>query len=188
MFGGEKKPSMSVLNELMERLVPKNDASAQLKTAWKMWYSNLDWYEKSVGSKVTHRDAKSRLTAFYSMNGELMNPSESVFGADVSEALGTIRLGDTGSTVAAWQKALKIAATGVFDNATLETTKNHQRSLGLEIDGVVGPASWRSIKNKPTLLSNVIKSSKMRPYVGVGFAALAGGLLAIGVIPSRKSK
>ena len=50
-----------------------------------------------------------------------------------------LKAGDRGSTVAALQRRLGIAADGVFGPATERAVKRFQRRRGLTPDGVVGP-------------------------------------------------
>lgn len=54
----------------------------------------------------------------------------------------TIRRGDSGESVRAWQRLLGLVADGAFGPATEEATKAFQRANGLDPDGIVGPATW----------------------------------------------
>ena len=51
-------------------------------------------------------------------------------------------MGDSGSSVIIWQRALGIQADGYFGSATLSATKAWQYRNGLTADGVVGASSW----------------------------------------------
>ena len=53
-----------------------------------------------------------------------------------------LELGDSGSSVIIWQRALGIQADGYFGSATLSATKAWQYRNGLTADGVVGASSW----------------------------------------------
>ena len=53
-----------------------------------------------------------------------------------------LELGDSGSNVIIWQRALGIQADGYFGSATLSATKAWQYRNGLTADGVVGASSW----------------------------------------------
>lgn len=53
-----------------------------------------------------------------------------------------LELGDSGSNVIIWQRALGIQADGYFGSATLSATKAWQYRNGLTADGVVGAGSW----------------------------------------------
>jgi hypothetical protein len=143
-----------------------------------MWYSGLNWYDKSVGSPSVRRDAASRMAAFRTMNGE---PS---FGAEPVRE--TIRLNSTGPTVVAWQKVLGMTPSGIFDNETQEKTKNYQRGKNIDVDGVVGPGTWGTVPISST--SNVLSTLKSRlsqsgPVVAVASALVAGGILAATLSP-----
>lgn len=69
--------------------------------------------------------------------------------APTSGAQPTIRQGDTGSSVKAWQLLLQTlgsnivgTADGIFGPATATATKAYQTARGLQADGVVGPKTW----------------------------------------------
>ena len=53
-----------------------------------------------------------------------------------------LEIGDSGSNVIIWQRALGIEADGYFGSATLSATKAWQYRQGLTADGVVGASSW----------------------------------------------
>lgn len=57
----------------------------------------------------------------------------------------TIRRGDTGADVAAWQAAIGVASDGAFGANTERATKEWQKAKGLYPDGIVGEKSWRAI-------------------------------------------
>jgi len=44
--------------------------------------------------------------------------------------------------VAIWQKLAGLPVTGQFDAETLSGTLDWQEARGLQVDGVVGPATW----------------------------------------------
>jgi hypothetical protein len=54
----------------------------------------------------------------------------------------TLRRGDSGVAVEAWQRILGVTADGVFGAATERATRTFQGSHGLVADGVVGPDTW----------------------------------------------
>jgi hypothetical protein len=178
-FGAEA-PTMSVYNEFFQRTTPRTPNALQLKRAWDLWYSKLSWYERSVGSPHTLRDANSRVVAYRVMNGE------SKFGAEPMRQ--TIRLGDTGPSVSEWQGVLGIAKTGVFDAATKEATKNYQIGKGLTADGIVGPLTWGTVAVQAPSVGSVIKSRMLQsgPLIAIGSALVAGGILAATLSPVPK--
>lgn len=66
-----------------------------------------------------------------------------------------VRRGDTGEAVKAAQNELdrhnyRVAVDGVFGNITDGAVREFQRTVGLAVDGVVGPNTWRElITRKP---------------------------------------
>jgi spore germination protein YaaH len=56
-----------------------------------------------------------------------------------------IRYGSRGTAVTAVQRALRIAADGVFGPKTLAAVKAFQASRGLATDGIVGPRTWAAL-------------------------------------------
>lgn len=62
--------------------------------------------------------------------------------------MSTLRLGSKGPEVERLQKLLHVKpADGDFGPKTLAAVKEYQKSHGLVADGVVGPATWKSIEN-----------------------------------------
>jgi hypothetical protein len=63
---------------------------------------------------------------------------------------GTVRMGDSGPVVRAWQRALNaagytIAVDGVFGEATNHVVRDWQAKHALTIDGIAGPRTWTSL-------------------------------------------
>jgi hypothetical protein len=61
------------------------------------------------------------------------------------EARPTIRQGDTGEHVAAAQRALGVAADGIFGPRTRSAVVSFQRRRQLLPDGVIGPMTWAAL-------------------------------------------
>jgi hypothetical protein len=57
----------------------------------------------------------------------------------------SLRLGSTGSAVKAVQRRLKVSVTGYYGRQTEAAVKRFQRSRGLKVDGIVGPATARAL-------------------------------------------
>jgi hypothetical protein len=57
----------------------------------------------------------------------------------------SLRLGSTGSAVKAVQRRLKVSTTGYYGRQTEAAVKRFQRSRGLKVDGIVGPATARAL-------------------------------------------
>lgn len=67
-----------------------------------------------------------------------------------------LRIGDSGSHVAALQKTLQVEATGVFDQKTRVAVINWQSRNGLAHTGIVNQAMWEALgcivePTKPTI-------------------------------------
>lgn len=64
---------------------------------------------------------------------------------------GTVRQGDHGAAVKAWQHGLNarggygLAVDGSFGPATHHVVVHFQRRRGLTVDGIAGPATWRAL-------------------------------------------
>lgn len=82
-------------------------------------------------------------------------------GAVLSKAKGS-----SGADVFEWQGLLTSAGfptpvTGVFDDATDASTRAWQKSRGLMVDGIVGPASWTAMTGKtPTPAPGIDKNAQ----------------------------
>lgn len=59
--------------------------------------------------------------------------------------LPTLRRGSRGSKVKELQYVLCLVTDGIFGPVTEEAVRDYQRSHGLEADGIVGPATWKSL-------------------------------------------
>ena len=59
--------------------------------------------------------------------------------------LSTLRRGSKGSEVKELQYALSLIPDGIFGPVTEEAVKDYQQSHGLEADGIVGAATWKSL-------------------------------------------
>jgi len=58
----------------------------------------------------------------------------------------SLRLGSTGLDVKKWQKAIGVAADGVFGSATHAATIEFQKAHNLTPDGIVGSATWSALQ------------------------------------------
>lgn len=59
--------------------------------------------------------------------------------------LPTLRRGSRGSKVKELQCVLSLITDGIFGPVTEEAVRDYQQSHGLEADGIVGPATWKSL-------------------------------------------
>lgn len=71
--------------------------------------------------------------------------SEPATGQKVSDTkMLTIRKGSKGKGVKIWQVIVGVAIDGSFGPNTEAATKAFQKSRGLEVDGIVGPKTWKA--------------------------------------------
>lgn len=64
---------------------------------------------------------------------------------NLSKYFPTISMGSTGNSVKLWQTLLKIDADGIFGKQTKGAVEKHQKENSLDVDGVVGPLTWKSL-------------------------------------------
>lgn len=57
----------------------------------------------------------------------------------------TIRQGDRGTDVTAWQEKVGVRADGIFGPTTDAVTRRHQSEHGLVADGIVGARTWATV-------------------------------------------
>lgn len=69
-----------------------------------------------------------------------------VKGFDDTDKEPTLRYNDRGEAVKKLQTLLGIKADGIFKSQTEQAVRNHQKSHGLVVDGIVGPKTWASLK------------------------------------------
>jgi hypothetical protein len=72
-----------------------------------------------------------------------------------------LRYGSQGELVAEVQKALHISADGIFGVQTDTAVRTYQRSQGLEVDGIVGLATWGSLFGSQTASGSAIGGSNI---------------------------
>lgn len=58
-----------------------------------------------------------------------------------------LKKGSSGVYVKAIQRALKITADGKFGNQTETAVRNYQKTKNLQVDGIVGKNTWKSLFN-----------------------------------------
>lgn len=56
----------------------------------------------------------------------------------------TIKRGAKGNAVKVWQIIVETNPDGIFGSGTESATRTWQKSKGLSVDGIVGPASWKT--------------------------------------------
>ena len=109
----------------------------------------------------------------------------------------TIKSGDTGEKVRQIQTALQIGVDGKFGNLTELSVRKFQDQNDLEIDGVVGPLTWKALKIDEvkenlliTILDNaepaVLKAKPKRKVI-VFLSIILGGIMGIATILVRHS-
>ncbi len=76
-----------------------------------------------------------------------------------------LQLGSQGELVAHVQQALRITADGVFGPQTDAAVRSYQRSAGLEVDGIVGLATWGALFESHSASGASIGGSNIPPQV-----------------------
>src|SRR5687767_6407981 len=74
-----------------------------------------------------------------------------------------LQLGSEGALVAEVQKKLRVTADGVFGPQTDAAVRSYQRTAGLEVDGIVGLATWGSLFESHTASGASIGGSAIPP-------------------------
>lgn len=103
---------------------------------------NTDEAGGRTGGKVMRKVRRSRIVGYGIPR----------YGAGSALDDGMLREGSRGAEVVAWQKMLReatgadVAADGDFGPKTLAATKAFQQAQGLEVDGVVGPATQKRMR------------------------------------------
>src|ERR687895_307028 len=79
------------------------------------------------------------------LQAEVASESTSARAIEVREGGLPLRFGSEGELVTHVQKALDIPADGIFGGQTDTAVRQYQTRAGLEVDGIVGPATWSSL-------------------------------------------
>jgi peptidoglycan hydrolase-like protein with peptidoglycan-binding domain len=81
-----------------------------------------------------------------------------------------LKKGSSGDFVKAIQRALKITADGKFGNQTEMAVRNYQKTKNLQVDGIVGKNTWKSLFNAdfPSTGVNAPVNPSGTPIKGVG--------------------
>jgi peptidoglycan hydrolase-like protein with peptidoglycan-binding domain len=86
-------------------------------------------------------------------------------GAATAAAAQVLKVGSRGPAVSALQEELGIPSDGIFGKQTKRAVKRFQRSEGLEVDGIAGPATLSALgladaarSSKGTSVSSILES------------------------------
>ena len=88
-----------------------------------------------------------KMTPWVSYNGQNnQGNGANPVANDVKEEIimPTIKKGSKGKSVKIWQIIIGVSADGDFGPITDSKTREFQKAHGLEVDGIVGPKSWRA--------------------------------------------
>lgn len=82
----------------------------------------------------------------------------------------TLRAGNTGADVSAWQATLNtfgfgLAVDGNFGSGTTSATRDFQTDMGVQVDGVAGPETFAAVGRAPMLGRRVLKLGSKGPAV-----------------------
>ena len=108
--------------------------------------SHVPWLESKRRSRARRAEArKARSRDRRRRTGALVAAATLTFAAGgalaQSSGTGSSAVRSAGSTVAALQSALGIAADGIYGPATRRAVRNYQRNQGLAVDGIAGPVT-----------------------------------------------
>jgi peptidoglycan L-alanyl-D-glutamate endopeptidase CwlK len=94
-------------------------------------------------------------------------PAAPYGGTGISSSHPRLRLRAQGDAVRALQEALSGAGLlpvsgvdGIFGHKTLAAVRKFQQSKGLEVDGIVGPATWEALLSAPTSMKGITPEAK----------------------------
>src|ERR687893_172167 len=76
-----------------------------------------------------------------------------------------LQVGSQGALVAHVQKALHVTADGVFGVQTDAAVRDYQAAQGLEVDGIVGLATWGSLFGQPGASGAAVGGSNIPAHV-----------------------
>ena len=76
-----------------------------------------------------------------------------------------LQVGSQGELVAHVQKALEVSADGIFGPQTDAAVRSYQASAGLDVDGIVGLATWGALFEQNTASGAAIGGSNIPPQV-----------------------
>ena len=85
------------------------------------------------------------VTAMTAISGVAVAATTSSSQSSSSAQSATLKVGSTGSSVKQLQRKLHVSVTGYYGSQTKAAVKRFQRSNGLTVDGVAGPATLRAL-------------------------------------------
>lgn len=143
-----------------------NSIAATKAAEWDSWYKNLSWWDKNWTSSAydTARKMRDSFNAaqgypdlkaqgYDALTTEQVSQTDTEFTRMPSvqyveptkqpgQIHATIKQGDSGPDVVAWQKIIKVTADGKFGPATDKATRTWQQQHGITPDGIVGQQTW----------------------------------------------
>jgi peptidoglycan hydrolase-like protein with peptidoglycan-binding domain len=130
-------------------ILERGSQGPRVKTLQYLLRGHRDAWRNLVVDGIFGPVTEEIVRAFQDFNGLTI---DGIVGAQTWTRLTdvTARRGDTGEYVKAAQNELdrhgkSLVVDGVFGDLTDEATREFQKSVGLSVDGIVGPNTWREL-------------------------------------------
>lgn len=138
--------TLNNINSRLSNAKSNNDAAYSKQLEFKVWFGNLEWFDKHIDEKTLARAEQYESMFMAANEGRAAENrvAEDSFGAENPDTP-TIRRGSKGPAVKKWQGVLGLTGKdqdGDFGPNTERLTKAWQKKNGLKDDGIVGPATW----------------------------------------------
>jgi murein DD-endopeptidase MepM/ murein hydrolase activator NlpD len=109
------------------------------------------------------------------VQAEVAGQTSSARAIEVREGGLPLQLGSQGELVAHVQEALDIPADGIFGGQTDTAVRQYQIRAGLQVDGIVGPATWGSLFESGSAVGGSNVSPQVKERIEQKLASAARG-------------